>query len=156
MSCHQISGVLLKLSCSNEISGSCEQCQKEVCTTHLHRLNTQKLCEDCYWENFLYAKQKSTEQFISDNYEASKAFVYNSNTNASESAEGFTDGFGGGKFGGAGAGGSWTEGDAQSFNKNAQDSPLSQEALGGAILTDQSNDLGGFTPDDADDTFYYS
>jgi len=135
MSCQQKSGVFLNILCSNTEESICSNCNKAVCETHAHLLETKHYCEDCFWERFILSKEerayRDTDTFITDTSRTS----YNSNTPANDSDAGFGGGFGGGDFGGGGANGAWTEGDMQS---------LSETDSAGGLLS--SND----------DTFFYS
>lgn len=136
MSCEQKSGVFLNISCKNKIEETCSNCQKKVCNVHVHVINAKKLCEDCYWENYLY----TADDTFTRHHEVD-VFIATSNSNTSHSSNsastptGFDDGFGGGGFGGGGASSSWTEGDIQSLNDTGTEN-------GGLLSTD--------------DTFFYS
>lgn len=135
MDCNQKSGVFLNISCNNEITGICENCIKSVCTTHLHSLDSKNLCEDCYWEAFIYTKEKQPDRDYIEDRDSSYTFVSSS---SSKGETGFAGGFGGGAFGGGGASGTWTENDAAGFTET-------DGAAGAGLLAD-----------DADGTFFYS
>ena len=141
MNCEQKSGIFLNRSCENEAIKICSNCNKNVCKTHSHILDAKKLCEDCYWEFFLYSEEhRNTETYIDNrnNHDRTTTFSQSSNSGTTE-REGFEGGFGGGQFGGAGASGVWTEGDKQGFNQE-------DAATAGAGLFDDGNDS----------TFFYS
>ena len=135
MNCEQKSGVFLNQACERAASKTCDTCKKEICKRHFHTYDTAKLCEDCFWEKFLYAEEKKEEFYDTDdytNFDRGTSSSSTSSTNTDDTA--FNDGFGGGAFGGGGASGEWTEGDAAGFN--------------------DTNPAGGLL--DKDDTFYYS
>lgn len=141
MNCQQKSGVFLNIHCSNTKKNNCSNCNKDVCETHSHTLESKSFCEDCYWERFLYSIE------VRENYDrdiliertttinTSNRPISSGNSDSSSRDSGFDGGFGGGSFGGGGASGAWTEGDMQSLDDN--------------------NTAGGFLSD-TDDTFFYS
>lgn len=132
MNCEQKSGVFLNEDCKRTAANTCSNCEKHVCKVHTHRYDAIDLCEDCYWEKFLYAEQARDNDYVHDDTRTHT----NTNTHSTTEStnEGFDGGFGGGGFGGGGASGAWTEGEAQSFNETDN---------GGGLF-------------DNDDTFYYS
>jgi len=130
MNCKQKSGVFLNIACQNAKAHSCTNCKKEVCETHMHVFRSKHLCEDCYWENYLFALNLREDDYIEENY-LGRA----NESQSSQSSTGFRGGFGGGSFSGGGASGSWTEGDKQSLSDSNN--------AGNALLSD-------------DDTFFYS
>lgn len=140
MTCNQKSGVFLDRSCENEAVKQCSNCEKHVCKSHFKVLDDQKLCEDCYWELFLYNKQRQVyrDDTITDNRDPFPTSSSSSYSSSDDGAEGFAGGFGGGSGGGGGASGAWTEGDMEGFN-NLEDATAS-----------------GMLGDDNDNTFFYS
>ena len=144
MNCEQKSGVFLNIKCSNTAEYECNNCEKQVCKTHVHRYNGRDLCENCYWETYIYTNERIKDDY--DHHDETTIIGFPTGTgNTSSTTNGnnnndpthFDDGFGGGEFGGGGATGAWTEGDAESFNDTSTD------ANGGL--------LGG-----TDSTFFYS
>ena len=143
MNCQQKSGVFLNIECQNKQEEKCSVCKKEVCATHCHIWGNTFYCEDCYWEHYLLTTEKSpSSKRIQSNNEtrfrpdSSTSHTNSTSSNSTKEPGGFKDGFAGGAFGGAGAAGSWTEGDMQSLNETT-DGPL-------GLLSD------------SDDTFFYS
>lgn len=138
MNCEQKSGVFLNISCSNSIEKTCVNCKKEVCKTHIHRFEKKDLCENCYWENYLYEEEKQRSDY--DYHDEGSIILKTSSSSASNNSSskgsegGFNNGFGGGEFGGGGASSGWTEGDVESFSDTTET---------GALLNDN-------------DTFFYS
>jgi hypothetical protein len=137
MNCKQKSGVFLNLDCPNPKTQTCTQCKKEVCDVHVHAVNSSFLCEDCFWENYLYSIQDQNDTFIDRDFVDTypPVIISTSSSSSDTSPGGFDEGFGGGEFGGGGASAGWTEGDKQSFSDSATGD--------GAILG-------------SDDTFFYS
>jgi len=141
MNCKQKSGVFLNLDCPNPKTKTCLTCKKEVCDIHAHTVNSSVLCEDCFWENYLYSVTANSDSLVdrdfTDTYPptlgSSSTTSFSSSSN--KSPGGFENGFGGGEFGGGGASNSWTEGDMQSLN-------------------DSDTGNGGLLG--SDDTFFYS
>ncbi|MCV6629472.1 MAG: hypothetical protein OIF50_06400 [Flavobacteriaceae bacterium] len=130
-SCQQKSGILLHMSCNNREQLQCESCSKSVCEAHSHPLGGRNLCENCFWEQYLYYQSKNQTE------EDTMIFIEFNSPSHSHTEEGestFQGGFGDGSFSGGGASGTWTEGDMQS---------LHNEELAGSFL-------------DHDDSFYYS
>ncbi|MFK7813890.1 MAG: hypothetical protein AB8B59_15450 [Maribacter sp.] len=135
MSCEQKSGVFLKVGCKRTVTNTCTNCEKKICHVHFHHFEANDLCEDCYWEKYLYAEEKKQKNENDDVYDDFDTTIVSTSYSTSDTEDsGFKDGFGGGGFGGGGASGEWTEGEALGFNE-----------------TDSS---GGLL--DNDDTFYYS
>lgn len=137
MNCEQKSGVFLNESCKNSFAHTCDNCRKQICHEHYHKIESHDLCEDCYWEKYLYLEdEEQIDDVVFDDTTRSTFTVSSSSTSTSSSEQegGFKEGFGGGEFGGGGAAGAWTEGDAQGFNET--------DGAGGLL--------------DNDDTFYYS
>lgn len=136
MSCEQKSGVFLKEPCNRTVTNSCANCEKKICHVHFHHFEANDLCEDCYWERYLYAEPLKQNDTDVDYYEIDSTISTTTTSYSSSDTEeaGFDGGFGGGGFGGGGASGSWTAGEAQGFNETD---------AGGGLL-------------DNDDTFYYS
>lgn len=138
MNCEQKSGVFLNITCQNKIHNTCSVCDKKVCATHCYIWLNTDYCEDCYWEHYLLTieSRPSSKPIDMDNNTTSHSTTYSSSNSTSDSEGGFKDGFGGGEFGGAGATGTWTEGDMQS-------------------LADTTENPEGLL-NDTDDTFFYS
>lgn len=138
MNCEQKSGVFLNRNCSRTATNGCSNCEKQVCQVHFHQFEGQDLCEDCYWEKYLYAESVQPVHEYDDFHNDTTIIPTSSSSSSSSPADtekaGFDGGFGGGEFGGGGASGAWTEGDAQGFDET--------DAAGGLL--------------DNDDTFYYS
>ncbi|KZS42454.1 hypothetical protein AWE51_03150 [Aquimarina aggregata] len=135
MNCQQKSGVFLNLDCKNAKAHTCNNCKKDICEAHTHTLESKHLCEDCYWETYLFSTKKR-DVYADDNYINDTYVNYDSTSQTSSPPSGFDGGFGGGSFGGGGASGTWTEGDMQSLND-----------------TNTGDTLGMLG---ADDTFFYS
>ena len=135
MNCNQKSGIFLNITCANEATKQCSNCDKKVCNTHHHILNKVKLCEDCYWEFFLYSEEQKINRTIQI-YDNGRMTSTTSSSSSSNEREGFEEGFGGGTFGGGGASGAWTDGDKEGFNAT--------DIVAGAGLSDNDN------------TFFYS
>ncbi len=140
MKCQQKSGVFLNLSCSNAKRYTCANCKKGICETHTHMISSmEQLCEDCYWEAYLYSTRKKDshlDDHYIDTYTDFNTVTYTSSTASSDPLDSDNREFGGGEFGGGGASGMWTEGDMQSL----EDTP--NTTIGSGL----SND----------DTFFYS
>ena len=134
MKCEQKSGVFLNLACERTASKTCDTCKKEICKRHFHSYETAELCEDCFWEQFLYAEEKKEEFYDTDDYTSANRGTTSSPSSSNTKDTGFDGGFGGGEFGGGGASAAWTDGDAAGFNDT--------DTAGGLL--------------DQDDTFYYS
>lgn len=117
MKCEQKSGVFLNLDCQNTKEHKCNNCKKNVCKMHAHAFSLGHLCEDCYWEDYLYSKHEIDDNFIEGTYLNSDDA---SQTSSSDFVGGFDGGFGGGSFGGGGASGNWTEGDMQSLDDSSE------------------------------------
>jgi len=133
MSCEQKSGVFLNESCHRTVTETCDNCTKKICHVHFHKFEGNELCEDCYWEKYLYTEEQKL--MVDNTYDDSDDDTVLTSSSTSDATDrGFEGGFGGGGFGGGGAAGSWTEGDAKGF--------------------DETNAGGGLL--DNDDTFYYS
>lgn len=138
MKCEQKSGVFLNISCNRTVTETCSNCGKKVCEVHAYKSKGAVLCEDCYWENYLYAIEDQSDSYVDvfiENNSSSSSFG-TSNTNSTEE-EGFQDGFEEGNFGGGGAAAAWTEGEMESLNDDTNNT-----AIGGLL--------------DTDDTFFYS
>ncbi|RMA64292.1 hypothetical protein [Ulvibacter antarcticus] len=140
MNCEQKSGVFLNMNCINSVEETCSNCEKQICKPHSHVLDTNMLCEDCYWERFIYDKEKKAKEYFDNNehrlMDSTRSTPISSNSSETPSFEG---GFGGGGFGGGGASGEWSEADAGSFTETA----------GGAAAA-------GLMGSETDDTFFYS
>ncbi len=135
MNCEQKSGVFLNISCTNSPEKTCSKCEKKVCKLHVHRFEKKDLCENCYWEKYLYANEKVNSDY--DYHDEGSIITTTSSSPSSNEGSndgGFDGGFGGGEFGGGGASSGWTEGDAESFNDTTET---------GGLLNN-------------DDTFFYS
>ncbi|MFS4491827.1 hypothetical protein [Maribacter sp. 2308TA10-17] len=134
MSCEQKSGVFLNKSCSRTVTNTCSNCDKKTCHVHFHRFDESDLCEDCYWEKYLYAEEKKNN-YNPEIYDDSDGTIISSSSSSNDSEDaGFDGGFGGGGFGGGGAAGTWTDGDAKGFEET--------DSTGGLL--------------NSDETFYYS
>jgi len=134
MNCEQKSGIFLNIKCNNNVKHECSNCEKQVCKTHLHRYIGRDLCENCYWETYIYSKEKIVDDYDYHNETTIIGFPSTTNNNHPVS---FEEEFGGGEFGGGGASSSWTEGELESFN-------------------DTSTEINGSLLGDADSTFFYS
>ncbi len=142
MNCEQKSGIFLNIKCSNTAEHECDTCEKQICKIHVHRYNDKDLCENCYWETYIYTTERVTNDYDHHNETTIIGFPTGgtggtASNNSDSNPTGFEEGFGGGEFGGGGATGSWTEGDAQSFN-------------------DTSTDTNGGLLGGTDSTFFYS
>lgn len=139
MNCNQKSGVFLNLVCNNTSEKKCTNCKKNICESHAHIFETKILCEDCYWETYLYTvTQEKMDYYDESTFHSGNTYTGTSNSSDANipTDSGFDEGFGGGGFGGGGATSSWSEGDIESVNNNIN-------AEGNTFL-------------DNDETFFYS
>ncbi|NER16541.1 hypothetical protein [Spongiivirga citrea] len=119
MSCKQFSGIFLNIACRRQAEKKCSKCEKDTCLVHTHTLNSKTLCEDCYWEQYLYDEQNKptpVDYYDDDGTVFTSSSSYDSRTSDSD-VDSFEDGFSGGEFGGGGASGDWSEEDINSFDQ---------------------------------------
>ena len=93
MNCQHTSGIFLNRPCTNTADYKCSNCTKMICQEHQNQYKELVLCETCFWNKYLFSKDKANTQIESSD----TLFISTSSTNDTTTEATFS-GFEGGNW----------------------------------------------------------